>query len=116
MFIRSVPDDLDLWAFFGSGPFFENKQDLHFAFQYTDGNNVTAIFSYCEVAGWIQVVLELQGCELSRCLYECVACFEIKKDAIGEFLCAEIFYGGAKSNFSLRVQPFVVFSCSSLEV
>lgn len=55
------------------------------------------------------------GREMSRCLHECVASFEINKDELGEFLSAEILSGVVRSNFSLRVQPFVAFNYSALE-
>ncbi len=116
MFIRSVPDSIELLGFFESDPVTENKQDLHFSYRYTDVSNVTVVLSYCEVAGWVQVVLEFQGREMSRFLCECVSCFEIRRDGVGEILSAKVMFGGMRHDFSLRVKPFVSFNCSNLEM
>ena len=39
MFIRFFPNEIDLLAFFEREPIFQNAEDFHFAYKYTDQND-----------------------------------------------------------------------------
>ena len=48
MFMETFPDEIDLLAFFEGEPTFQDREYLHFAYQYTDQNEMSILFSRSE--------------------------------------------------------------------
>lgn len=108
MFIRSFPDEIDLLAFFEGDPIFQNAKDLHFAYKYTDQNEMSLTFSFSATEGWIQTVIELKQKKIAHNLIEGVEYFKIVKDVDGEYLMTEVVLEDTRTEVEIRLQPFIV--------
>ncbi|PIT41686.1 hypothetical protein BHC43_00500 [Snodgrassella alvi] len=108
MFIRSFPDEIDLLAFFEGEPIFQNTKDLHFAYKYTDQNEMSLIFSFSATEGWIQTVIEFKQKKIAHNLIEGVEYFKKVKDVDGEFLMTEVVLEDSRTKVEIRLQPFIV--------
>ncbi|WP_253306910.1 hypothetical protein [unidentified bacterial endosymbiont] len=78
MFIETYPDELELLNFFEVEPEFSDPIEGKYAYRVSDNNNLTLIFSFAAVEGWIQTVLEYKGIIIHQCLSEGVKNFNIK--------------------------------------
>ena len=107
MFIRSFPDEIDLLAFFEGEPIFQNTEDLHFAYKYTDQNEMSLIFSFSAIEGWIQTVIEFKQKIVAHNLIEGVEYFKIEKDVNGEYLMTEVVLEDTRTEVEIRLQPFI---------
>ncbi|MWP62380.1 hypothetical protein [Gilliamella sp. Pas-s25] len=114
MFIQYFPDDIDLLTFFESEPIFQNAADLHFAYEFTDGNGMSIMFSFSATAGWIQAIIKFKGKKVSHYLMEGVKFFKIEKDVIGEYLSSEIELEDTITKVEIRIIPFISVKFSTL--
>lgn len=114
MFIQSFPDEINLLAFFEGEPIFQNTEDLHFAYKYTDQNEMSLIFSFSATGGWIQTIIEYKQKRIVHNLMEGVEYFKIEKDVDGEYLTTEVVLEDTRTEVEIRLQPFVFTKFSTL--
>ncbi|OCG15263.1 hypothetical protein A9G29_01630 [Gilliamella sp. Fer2-1] len=114
MFIQCFPNDIDLLAFFESEPIFQNVADLHFAYEFTDSNEMSIMFSFSATAGWIQAIIKFKGKQISHYLMEGVEFFKIEKDDIGQYLSSEIELEDTRTKVEIRIIPFISVKFSTL--
>lgn len=114
MFIKSFPEDLDLLTFFENEPIFQNPNDLHYAYRYTDSKGITLVFSFSVTSGWIQAIIEVKDKEIAHYLMEGVENFKIEKDVDGEYLNAEIVLEDTRTKVEIRLQPFIFVKFATL--
>ena len=114
MFIQSFPDEIDLLAFFEGEPIFQNTEDLHFAYQYTDQNEMSLIFSFSATEGWIQTIIEFKQKKIAHNIMEGVEYFKIEKDVDGEYLTTEVVLEDTRTKVDIRLQPFISTEFSTL--
>ena len=114
MFIRTFPDEIDLLAFFEGEPTFQDTKDLHFAYRYTDQNEMSILFSFSATGGWIQTIIEYKQKRISHNLMEGVEYFKIEKDVVGEYLTTEVVLEDTRTQVVIRLQPFISTEFSTL--
>lgn len=114
MFIRSFPDEIDLLVFFENEPIFQKTDDLHFAYKFTDQNELSLVFSFSATAGWIQVILEFKQKEIAHYLIEGVDNFKIEKDINGEYLSTVVIHEDTRTMIEIRLQPYIFVKFSTL--
>ena len=114
MFIRTFPDEIDLLAFFEGEPTFQDREYLHFAYQYTDQNEMSILFSFSATGGWIQTIIEYKQKRIVHNLMEGVEYFKIEKDVDGEYLTTEVVLEDTRTEVEIRLQPFVFTKFSTL--
>ena len=114
MFIQSFPDEIDLLAFFEGEPIFQNTEDLHFAYKYTDQNEMSILFSFSATGGWIQTIIEFKQKKIAHNLMEGVEYFKIEKDVDGEYLTTEVVLEDTRTKVEIRLQPFISTEFSTL--
>ena len=109
MFIKSFPDEIDLMSFFESEPFYEKKEDLHFAYKFLDNNGLELIFAFCIVSGWVKILINNKYGEIVNYTAENVSRFFIEKDKVGSYLCSEVMGEKMINLLKVRVYPFANF-------
>ena len=114
MFIRTFPDEIDLLAFFEGEPTFQDREYLHFAYQYTDQNEMSILFSFSATGGWIQTITEYKQQRIAHNLMEGVEYFKIEKDVEGEYLTTEVELEDTITKVVIRLQPFISTEFSTL--
>ena len=114
MFIRTFPDEIDLLAFFEGEPTFQDTKDLHFAYQYTDQNEMSILFSFSATGGWIQTIIEFKQKKIAHNIMEGVEYFKIEKDVDGEYLTTEVVLEDTRTKVEIRLQPFISTEFSTL--
>lgn len=114
MFIRTFPDEIDLLAFFEGEPTFQDTKDLHFAYRYTDQNEMSILFSFSIFESWIQTIIEYKQQRIAHNLMEGVEYFKIERDIKGEYLTTEVELDGSRTKVVIRLQPFISTEFSTL--
>ena len=114
MFIQSFPDEIDLLAFFEGEPTFQDTKDLHFAYQYTDQNEMSILFSFSVFESWIQTIIEYKQQRIAHNLMEGVEYFKIEKDVEGEYITTEVELEDTITKVVIRLQPFISTKFSTL--
>ena len=113
-FISSFPDKLALLEFFESEPSYAQFHDLHFAYEYTDHYGVKLIFSFNAVEGWLQIVIESNGREISRYLFEGVTKFDLKDDKYYAYIHSQIDLDNTITEIKVYIKPNISVNCSTL--
>ena len=114
MFMETFPDEIDLLAFFEGEPTFQDKEYLHFAYKYTDQNEMSILFSFSATGGWIQTIIEYKQKRIAHNLMEGVEYFKIEKDVDGEYLTTEVELEDTITKVVIRLQPFISTEFSTL--
>ncbi|PXY94624.1 hypothetical protein DKK76_09160 [Frischella perrara] len=114
MFMETFPDEIDLLAFFEGEPVFQDREYLHFAYQYTDKNEMSILFSFSIIEGWIQTIIEYKQRRIAHNLMEGVEYFKIEKDVDGEYLTTEVELEDTITTVEIRLQPFIFTKFSTL--
>ena len=114
MFMETFPDEIDLLAFFEGEPTFQDREYLHFAYQYTDQNEMSILFSFSATGGWIQTITEYKQQRIAHNLMEGVEYFKIEKDVIGEYITTEVELEDTITKVVIRLQPFISTKFSTL--
>ncbi|MDF7675805.1 hypothetical protein PT286_03535 [Neisseriaceae bacterium ESL0693] len=114
MFIELFPNEIDLLSFFESEPIFYNPEDLHYAYKFSDNNDMALVFSFSATGGWIQVNIEFNSREITHYLIENIKEFFIKKDINGEYLSSIVENNDTKTMIEIRVIPIISVKCITL--
>ena len=75
--METFPDEIDLLAFFEGEPTFQDKEYLHFAYKYTDQNEMSLLFSFSATGDWIQTIIDFKQKRIAHNLMEDVEYFKV---------------------------------------
>lgn len=116
MFIKDIPDEFDLLAFFGSLPVFEDKDDIHYAYEYKGNNGFSLYFVYHITAGWIKAVIKYNGQDIASYLTELVSAFRIidYKEG-GQYLFIENILNETITTIKINIKPNIIITVDTLE-
>ncbi|NUF28301.1 hypothetical protein [Gilliamella sp. ESL0254] len=114
MFIEQYPNEIDLFVFFESKPFYKNNDDMDFAYKFSQHNGLSLIFSFSITSGWIQSIIEYNGKEISQYLIENVNSFYLDNDKEGEYLSAKIINNETITSIQIRIKPDISVKWNTL--
>lgn len=116
MFIKEIPDEFDLLAFFESLPVFEDKRDMHYAYEYKGNNGFSLYFVYHVTAGWIKAAIKYNEQEIASYLTEFVSSFKIiDYKAGGQYLSIENISNETITTIKIDNKPNINIQVTTLQ-
>ncbi len=103
----TVPDKLDLLAFFESEPTECIPEDGYYCYKLVDDRGIELYFSFHEIEGSIQARIMKSDCEIAVISEEYAEKIIIKNDRLGEYLVCIFKLGQAKSKAEIHVRPSI---------
>jgi len=113
MFIKKSPNELDLLTFFESEPTFVDNDSLIYSYSYND-LNLSLIFTFSVIEGWIKVVTKYKDQILCEYLTEGVESFEFGSDNGKEYICSNVTNSSNQTQIIVQIKPCISVNINTL--